>query len=68
MTRRSVTVEVHRVGRILVPAGERDGRTVGLPNLAPGAYYLLMMTDGATEVAESDETNNVIATAITIVP
>jgi subtilase family serine protease len=40
--------------------------TVTLPNLAPGSYYLIVSTDAAGTVYESDETNNQRSTAITI--
>jgi subtilase family serine protease len=39
---------------------------VTLPNVAPGTYYLVVKADAASQVFESDETNNPATVAITI--
>jgi subtilase family serine protease len=39
---------------------------VALPNVAPGNYFLILVVDAGTNLFESDETNNILVTAITI--
>jgi subtilase family serine protease len=51
------TYSVSRPGGLTIP-----------PALAPGKYYLLGVVDDLNEFAETDETNNVQAVALTIVP
>jgi subtilase family serine protease len=45
------------------------GPTLSIPaDVAPGSYYIGILVDKDGQVAESDETNNTVATPITITP
>jgi hypothetical protein len=49
-------------------ASYSDTASASIPNVAPGSYYILLKTDATGNLAESDETNNLIAMPITITP
>src|SRR5439155_26987761 len=37
-----------------------------VPNVAAGSYYLILETDSSSQIAESDETNNLFAVPVTV--
>jgi YD repeat-containing protein len=53
-----------------IAAGASDSRTqtVTVPNLAAGNYYLILKVDSLNSVYEANESNNQLATAITVGP
>jgi len=53
-------------GPLAAGASYNAGGSVTIPNVAPGNYYLLLATDPGNGVIESDETNNVLPSAITV--
>jgi len=51
-----------------VPAGTSYGQTksVTVPSLAPGTYYLIAWTDAAGRIYEADDSNNRLAVPVTV--
>jgi YD repeat-containing protein len=45
------------------PTSGTTTTTCSASAIPPGIYYVLMVTDGGTQVAEANETNNIMATA-----
>jgi uncharacterized repeat protein (TIGR03803 family) len=63
-----VLLGARAVAELSVGQTHQGASTVTLPDVTPGKYYLLVEADGDEEVAESNETDNVRAKAITIGP
>ena len=65
-----ILIGAERVRNTLYPKGsvDRSARLVIPPTIAPGKYYLLGVADDPNEFAETNETNNVQAVALAILP
>lgn len=53
-------------GPLATGAGYTRSRSLNLPNVTAGTWYLIVTTDHGNDVAEADETNNIRAFAVTV--
>lgn len=53
-------------GPLAAGAGYTRSRTLGMPNVTAGQWYLIVNTDRDGDIAEANETNNVHAFAVTV--